>query len=457
MDLEAPKRADRRGFRRWIWIGVAGFPAAVFLLGNLWLASPFGCAWLAAKLQGRTGLETHVGGVSVTPWSGVVIRQIEMLQPAPLQAAVKQPLCRIEELRLTPVWRSWLRGKLELQSISLDSPQIVVTVEMLADIARPRTAAPTTSPPVAVVVPQPPATTAATPITPPETGAPQPKPFSPPLPPTGWIRLKNASFTLLSASSGRQWFQVSGVSGPLPVSGSPAQSVLQLGSIRTDGHEHLTNLSAGLDWQAPLLSLKPLEADLDGFHLVVTGKLGVASSIPLQIEARIPKQKPPAIKLPAEGHAEAETVVVNARFLGLLLAPSTWQGECVAEALAPSGRIAGHEAKFDRGSAVTVLRGGMLSCVDARFIGDELSLLGNATVLADGRFSAALRLVAPPDAATAIVNRVFPEIPQPPALTSLSTPQRCAFDLEAFGNFRQVFLRLGGDGPVVELKHTNTP
>ena len=61
-------------------------------------------------------------------------------------------------------------------------------------------------------------------------------------------------------------------------------------------------------------------------------------------------------------------------------------------------------------------------------------------------------MVAAPESVTAIAGRVFPTCPQPPALTPLSTPQRAAFDLEAFGNIRQVFLRLGREGPIVELK-----
>jgi hypothetical protein len=90
--------------------------------------------------------------------------------------------------------------------------------------------------------------------------------------------------------------------------------------------------------------------------------------------------------------------------------------------------------------------------VDARLIGDELSLLGNATLLADGRAAGAARLVAAPESVTGIVSRIFPHLAAP-SLTPLATPQRAAFDLEAFGNISQLFLRLGRDGPVVNLKH----
>lgn len=461
METEAPMRGDRRGFRRRLAIGIVLLPPVLLLMANLWLASPFGCGWLAGKLQARTGLEAQVGGASVSPWDGIVLKQVELRQPAPLRASVREPLAHIERIQLAPIWRSWLRGRRELQSVTLDSPRLVVPVELLADLARSQ-ASKTTTPPAAAEAPP---VAAAAP--PPDNNAPPPAaapdvpkttPTAPAitLPPTGWLRLTNASFTLLSANSGKQWLQLNDVSGAIPVSGSPAQSGLHIGAIRAEDSEVLTDARLSLDWTAPLLSLKPMEIRIREFKLLLAGKVGALGGLPLQIEVQLPSQKPAPVKLPGDGLAEAESMTANARFRGFLMAPGTWQGELVAEALSPKVRMAGNDAAFDRGGVVTVLRGGMLSCVDARLIGDDLSLLGNATVLADGRCAGALRLVAPPDHATAITSRVFPQMPQPPSLTPLSTPQRAAFDLEAFGNIRQIFLRLGRDGPVVELK-PNSP
>ena len=88
MESEAPMRADRRGFRRWIAVSIVLLPPVALLLANLWLASPFGRGWLAGKLQGRTGLEAHVGGASVSPWNGIILQQVELLQPVALRASV---------------------------------------------------------------------------------------------------------------------------------------------------------------------------------------------------------------------------------------------------------------------------------------------------------------------------------------------------------------------------------
>jgi hypothetical protein len=461
MTPEAPMRGNRRGIRRWFWIilVLAALPFAAAVLANLWLASTPGCHWVAAKIQHRTGLEARIGGASVWPWSGVTLLNVELLQPVALRPAVSEPLARISTMRLTPDWPSWLHGKRELRAAALDSPRFVVPVEMLADLAKsqapPATAAPTIAPAAPPFV-GPPAPVPAAPAALPPTATPEAAPKLPAivLPPTSWLHLKNASFTLFSAASGKPWFEVSGVSGSIPVAGSPARSALLVRTIHAGASETLTDLNVSLDWTAPRLSLKPVETEIRGLKLILAAQLAMLSGLPLQIEAQLPRQPLASFPLRDNGHAEAEAIAVNARFRGLLLAPGSWQGDLIAEALAPSASLAGHDAKFDRGSAVTVLRGGILSCVDARLIGDELSFLGNATLLADGRAAAALRMVAPPESAAAIAARVFPDIAQAPSLTPLSTPQRAAFDVEASGNIRRMFLRIGREGPIVELNHS---
>ena len=449
-------RGSRRGIRRWFWIIPVVLPVAGLLLVNLWLACPPGRAWIAGKIQRRVGLETRIGRVEVWPWSGVSLHEVELLQAPALRAAVSDPFARIATIRLTPVWRSWLRGKREFRAVVLDSPQFVVPVELLADLAKSKTpalvsAAPAAAPPAAVVAP---------PFIGPPAPAPTTPPPAPPIPakvpailtPTAWLHLENASFSLFSAASGKSLIDITGLGGSIPVAGSPAESTLAVHSIRAGGEPLLSDLSSSLTWENPLLSLKPIETEIHGIKVTFAGKLGMLSGLPMQIEALLPRQAIESISLPANCVASAEAIAANARFRGLLLAPGTWQGDFFAEAQAPSGNVAGHDVAFDRGSTVTVLRGGLLSCVDARLIGDDLSFLGNGSLLADGRLAAALRMVAAPESLTAIAGRMF-KLPQGASLTPLSTPQRAAFDLEAAGNISQIFLRLGREGPIVELNH----
>jgi hypothetical protein len=257
---------------------------------------------------------------------------------------------------------------------------------------------------------------------------------------------------VVHAGSQRNLIEISKITGSIPIAGDPAQAALKIDSVSAFGNKLVRSLAAQLDWTYPLLSLKPLETEIGGYKFVLAGRIASFSGLPIQIDAGFPRQSLATVSLPFDGQASAEALAATGRFRGLLLAPGTWQGDLVAESVAPSIRVAGRENKFDRGSAITVLRGGAISCVDARLIGDELSLLGNATLLADGRAAGAARLVATPESATAIVKGIFP-IVAAPSLTPLATPQRAAFDLEAFGNISQLFLRLGKDGPIVNLKH----
>lgn len=460
MESEAPIGEIRRGSRRWrrVILILLALPAVMFLLGNLVLSSPWSCRWIAARIQGRTGLETRIASASWSPWKGASLSGLEFLQPTALRPAIKEPLFKCASVRVTPVWRAWLRGRLEVRDIELNSPEILLPLEIISSFAGspPPPAATPPALPVAAAAPlsSPPVPTAP-PATPPSTpidAVPSAVVAAPPQQPTGWLRLKNASFAVIHAGSGRTLLEFSNSRGSIPFSGNPAQSILEFGGISSSGKPIFTNLTAHLDWSSPLLSLKPLDLKYDGYKIVLAAKIAKFSGLPLQFEAQFPRQPLAQFALPFNNSAAAESIAANARFRGLLLAPGSWQGDLLAEAASPTLRIGGHDLKFDKASSVTVLRGGILSMVDARMIGDELSLLGNATLLADGRLAGAARVVAPPESAAAIANRTFPILQGAPSLTPLSTPQRAAFDVEAFGTISQPFLHLGKDGPVVNLK-----
>lgn len=433
MDDEAPKRARRRGLRRCLWLAPPLIVVAALPALNLWLASPLGRSWVAEKIRQRIGLETRIAGASVSPWNGIQVRGLEMIQPVPLRSAVSDPLLKVENVKLTPVWRAWLRGRTEIHAIDLDSPRLVFPVEILADLAKRHT--PAQPPAVAANPPQP---VPAPPLGKPP--APAPSPNAPPapaaiqLPPTGWLRVKNASFRLVSASRNRDLLAMSGIRGEVPVSGSPARSKLHLTSLRILDDETLSDVDADLDWRPPFLTLQPLETVAHGVKLTAAGQAALVRGLPLQVDVQAPSQALALDRLPLGGRVEAASFTSSARFRGFLSAPASWQGEWVAQCERVKAHAADHEANFDRGNMTTILRGGVLQCGDARLIGDELSLLGNAALIADGRLAAVLRIVAPPDAATAIGARLFPN----PRLTPLSTPQRVAMDLHAAGNLQQI-------------------
>jgi hypothetical protein len=474
MDEGSPMRVQRRGIRRWIWWLLASLPlfcAACLICINGWLASGSGCAWMARKIQARTGLEASIGRATILPWSGVIVYDMKLLQPPALRAVVKEPLFRMDSLQLRPVWEAWWQGKMELNSITLDHPRGVLPAELVADILRSRVAVQKANPapPPAITAPPPPVAAPPALVTPP--AVPQapvsPSPVAPPPPapaveapslplsPTGWIHVKNASFTVVAGPNAKAWFRVDGLSGSIPVSGGRAESAMEIRSIEWAGKPVLTDFRPVLEWQAPFLAVKPMEGKLSGWgdlNYQLAAKIGFLSGLPLQVEVRVPEQVPAEFQLSDRLSAKVGKLTANSRFRGLLLAPQTWQGDWVGQVKEISAKVGNHQASFDRGSGIVVLRGGVLSCVDARLVGDELSFLGNATALADGRVAAALRMVAPPGHVNGIVKRTFNHLTDPLSLTPLSTDQRTAFDLQAFGNFQQIFLRFGREGPVMRVK-----
>ena len=458
MDSAAPMAGKRRVFRHWrlATLLLLASPMVALLLGNLILSTPGVRHWTAARIQRHSGgLDVRLSGVTLTPWSGISISGLELLQPPPLRTAMTEPLLHIDSIRIAPVWQAWLRGKIAVQSMELDTPRIVMPMELLAQL----TQAGPPAQPTAAALQVAPATTIP-PATPPVIAPPVtvPAQAEPPIPvtlpsiPTGWIHLKNASFTLLQAESKQMLLEISNTRGAIPISGNPAKSHITVGSISSLGQPVASLLKAELEWKSPQLSLEPLEINIGGYPFLIAAQLGSFSGLPLQIEAKLPPHKLAPLMIPFGGQVAAESITAATRFRGLLLAPATWQGDLVIDSTFPSLRIASHDAKFDRGNAVTVLRGGVLSCVDARLIGDELSLLGNAILLADGRLAGAARVVAAPGTAISIASQAFPLLKETPILTPLSTPQRSAFDLEASGTIHQIFLRLGKDGPIVEFK-----
>ena len=469
MDSAAPTVGKSRGSRRWrlVVIFLLALPMLALVSGNLILATPWACRRVAAKIQRHAGgLDARISGMTFTPWGGIFIKNLELLQPIPLRTTSKQPLLHIDSLQVAPVWQAWLRGRVEVQSMELDTPRIVMPVELLAHLTQAGSALPPQVASAAAAFP-PVTPSAVTPavVTPPVTipdhadpplsTTPPPLPPLPPLPPplpTGWLHLKNASFTLIHAGSKQVLLEISNTHGDIPISGNPAKSRLTIGSIFALGQPVVSALSTALDWKSPQLSLCPVEVNIGGYPFFIAAQVGSFNGLPLQIEAKLPAHKLAPLAIPFGGQIEAESIAATARFRGLLLGPATWQGDLVVESTSPAFHVAGQKAKFDRGTAITILRGGIFSCVDARLIGDELSLLGNATLLADGRLAGAARIVATPETVMSIARQVFPKLEEAPLLTPLSTPQRAAFDLEASGTVSQLFLRLGKGGPTVEFK-----
>ena len=458
---EAPSGAKRRGFK-WLkrgLVGLALLPILAFGASNWWLGGPWGCRFLETKIQARCGgLPTHIGTASWSPWNGVTLTEVEVSQPEPLQARVGQPVLRIDSVHVEPIWQALLERRLSVRAITLERPRLVLAVEMLAQHAQQAAPPPggdvalnpepATTPPAAQA-PPPPATT---PPAPPAAPA-----APPPSRPTGWLKLRFASFQLVSAGVPQPILRLDDLSGDIPLDGDPAKSMVRLGSLEAGGQRLITELDVPLAWRFPVLEMAPVSTTVNGLALRLAGKFALAKGLPLHLAMQLPEQAFSAAVPVNDIAVSIGKGVVNAQFHGLLLLPGSWQGDLIADGEAVTVKHREASESFGIGHCGAILRGGILSCVDARLLGDDLSLLGNGTLLADGRLAGVVRLVAAPDRASGLVRGLFPALATAPALTPLNTDQRSAFDLSLFGTVQEPQLQLGENGPTMSLREALNP
>lgn len=456
MAVDAPKGRFRRG--RLFWLGTIAItlPCLVLLGINLALATAPARNWAAAKISQRIGHETRIGRISIWPWNGITLHQLHISQHTKLSSGIHEALVQAVAIRIHPDWSQIPHKKIIPREIEMDHPRIVIPIELLASLmpASPPVAA---GPPVAMQ--QAPSTsgTAETPgkqgitPTPPPTAAKSPAPVPPNLPPTIWLHLKNASFKITSTRTSPEGLEISGINGSIPIGGQSARSSLQIQKLSIGDHELIKDFKPSLDWKFPMLTLNPLEMQVAGIRTNVVARAILAGPIPLEMHVLCPAQELTPLTLAAQARVQAKQIAAKADFRGFLLQPSSWNGAFLSEAKNVTVNFQQHNTLFFQGRCLIAMRGGQLISPNFKLIGEEVSILGNASALSDGRWAAALRLVADPDQAQTAAQKFFPNIPI--TLTPLSTPQRAAFDLTAAGNLDQLNLQIGHNGPIIRSNH----
>ena len=477
-DAEAQRPS---GIRRWWRVAVLLvllFPVIGLLGVNGWLASRWGCAWVAGRIARAVRLESGVGWTSAWPWSGVTVHGVVVLPPEPLRQGMARPLATVDAVRLMPVWRSWMNGRWEVQSLEVDGMRMTLPVELLAGLAAPgggapdlgggglaaRAAAEPTAGPGAPLplVPEPPAGVGAVrPARPPvrarvaaasapDAGGPV-LPVNPP-PPTGWIRFRELAVEVVSLGRMDQpLLQVEGLSGGLPVAGAPADSTLRVGSLRVAGGVEMVPAPLRVSWNAPQLVLGETRWEIGGCGVDWEARLALRPGLPFVFQASAPCQD---VSAPVVDGVKPWTVsqgnaAVNC--FGYLLAPSSWRGEA-AVGSGPVEWSAPGRPRFELTSISLSLQPGEWVCPDMRAVGDRLSVLGNAAVFLDGRFAARMRLVLPPDAAKSVSERAAALLPgcvwgfQP-----LGGPDRWFSDVSVEGVLPHLRVMLGDGGSVLPL------
>jgi hypothetical protein len=444
--------------RKWRWrkglglavlaITVLGPPLA-FGVSNLFLLSPMGRDYVAGRIQRTIHLETSVRGGTWSPWNGFTIYGLHIEHPEPLRKAISVPMLTAEKIRIHPEWRALAQRRLVIRGIEIRNPVGAVAIELLSQIpSAPVEPAIVAKPPeLAGVDPAPdlPTPSPPSPPAPPSaTNAPIEKPatIAPPAvtTPTVWISVTGGSLRIVSAMTKEPLYRISRIDGAIPLGGKKAEAGLVLGGIAFLGNEIPETVSVPLKWENPVLHAGVIEGGVFGIGCKLEAKFGLTPGLPFLIGGIFPKQDGKEIVLSEGIRSKLGSVAGQGRIQGFLLAPGSWQGQGIVQALAVETEYGGLKANFGHGQALVMFQSGALRCLDARLVGEETSILGNAMLLSDGRFAGIARVVASPEALIAVSRFTHPA-GTAPQLTPLSTPQRAALDMRIFGSPGNLFFQ----------------
>ena len=444
----------KRGIRRILAALLLGPPFLLLVL-NLLLATPWPRDWLAVKISARTGMEARVGRASWTPWSGAFIGGLTLLQPPPLRADVKAPLLEIRGIRAYPRWKSLVTGELEVSSVEVDRPRLVLPLEILANVVA--------SSAGETIDPQAPPALAATvddgpPAAAPRARAPRSAVAAPPVtgrvdrssldPSTTWLGIKQGELELRLA--GGRLVKVTGISGSIPVAGMPAVSEFRVGGIESLGRRIASDLVLPLAWRSPELRCEAPDLRVAGLEAKLSAALGLVRGAPFGVEVLIPTQAADASRYFKTLQPRAERAGGRIQGRGLLRFPSSWLGVAELDAAEIDMSVAGQKVDFDAARAAFLLQGGGLQCPELRLTGDRMSFLGNGRFGPDGEGSAVLRAVLLPDLAEVCRQR-FAVAGRPPVFAPLETPDRQFIDLRWVSYPAGQGIELGAGGPVVPV------
>lgn len=472
-DEVAGKR--RRSIPRLLLRCLVGLVLLVLLAyggSNLWLMSPWCRGMVAKKLSQRTGYECKVGSMSWSPWNGCSMGGVSMLQPEDMAAELDEPVVTIRRIRVQPYWLRMLRGGIRPREILIDSPQLTLSLELLAKLtgARLEDLELLDVPPPEVPMELAAVPTGEGPLNLPEAGQPagpvaqaevQQQAPSPPQQPVRerttppelrrptaglptLLRIKDASFRLVSLAKQRDLLRIKGISMDLPVYGEDAVGRIGAASLQLAGFPELRDLEQEIVWKRPHLWIEEKEVDLGGVVVSYGAQLAMGRNTggryPFLVDMVIAPQQVQSVEgLRHVGlQAAAGMLVGKFRLLGLLRSPTSWQGQMLVLGKEVSLRRGqGQHVVFDEMQLPAILHMGKLYWANAEMVGEDLSLLGNGRIaMRGGSILSVTRLVASPEVAVELTKSLQrAEITKGPWWQDLGTPDRLARDLTVSGSW----------------------
>jgi hypothetical protein len=405
---------------------VSGWLVLMVILGygasNVWLSSRWCTGVAEARLKARTGMDWQVESMIWSPWSGITIDGAQMLQPEELREHLNEPVISVDHIRVKPYWAQLLRGRARAREVTMDSPRLTVTVEMLAAMAS-NVSSRQAVPPV-VVPPQkplPPGEEKPVPVPPkkpqPDGSEKKPGKPSPPvspakrkLPPADLplrLRVDGASFRLVSSIKNMEFIRLDGASLDMPVFGEDAKGLIKVEALKIPGFPELTDLAQAVVWKRPYLQIEEQTVDVGGLKLRFLGQLGMArktqGKLPFYCALAIDPQKLGRVKWLERLALEVQAKELAGKFSlgGSLSNPMSWRAEMLllGKDVEVKEEHGSHDVVFEEVALPAVFRQGQLRWSGARMIGEDISVLGNGQVSVRDGILSVTRLVASPEVA----------------------------------------------------------
>jgi hypothetical protein len=432
--------------------------------------------------------------MSWSPWNGVTVREIELLQPEALRQDASEPMVSVARVQVRPYWSELIRGRVRFREIVVESPQVSISVEMLASVLQD---AVHHQPPPSQELPETPSLAAISkddltrgsdveklPSSQKSTGSPsgkqplQKKPESPrkpkvtsssSSPPVEFplhLKIKGAELKLVSLKKEVEILSFQG--GDLDVSllGADSQGVLKIASGKCLGMPEIKKVSQTISWKRPYLLWQNSDLEVTGVKVACRAQIGLDrrargvflldGELPPQTLERVPGLDGLALEV------QADRLASRFRCFGVLPHPGTWQASVLvqAEHVQLKEEHGGRDVVFDEVLFPLVFRRSSLVWGGVRLIGEDVSVLANGRATMRGGVQAVSRLVVSPEVAE-MVGRAL----QGAGLvrngrqwwSDLDTPDRKMRDLHVSGSVVNPVIDLGSlhqDLPVWQVMAT---
>lgn len=460
----------RKLFRALCWGGVVLL--GIFAASNLWLWSAWGTGMVEAELKKRTGQDWEIGSISWSPWNGISLYDTAMLQPEELREALDQPVLKVDRVRVRPYWLQLVRGRVYPKSIEVDSPELTVSVEMLASIASRTGRTPAQGPVLTAPVrhPQSPGkkAPATAPVTqkskqvkptqkkPPVSGA---KPASPqvdrgapglPL----HVKISDAQLSFISVNKGIELVTFDGAALDLTMLGEDSEGSMHLRSLQIVGLPEVKDIQQKLVWKRPYLEIEEQVIELGGVEGRFIAQLGLGKNrlgkLPFLVDFVIDRQKVESAQWFEQIAliVDAQDLVARMRVSGLLHRLDTWRGDGMfaAEGFFVRERHGNRDVIFDEVFIPVIFRQGQFRWNSVRLMSEDLAIMGNGSLsVRDGHLSIT-RVVASPETAQ-VLRRGMSGAHIPGARRywwkNLDTPDRRVMDLLVSGPLMEPQVDLG--------------